>query len=125
MKRTETGIFYAAFLIVLLMFHFGCAPSKKQSQEPAVKMAITPSSFRCTGNVIESKPESLTFAVKKITERGSSLFYSVSAGDTIEAIFLQSSPVTNISSGKEVELLIEERLKLNSEKPEFVVKQIQ
>jgi hypothetical protein len=108
-------------------FYSGCAPAKQQSQVPEKKLpgtiAMSPSSFRCEGVVIESNSKSVKFAVSKILEQGSSLFYSVSAGDTIQANF-QSLNKTNYPPVKNVELLIEERVMLNSEKPEFIVREI-
>jgi hypothetical protein len=127
MKHLKSGIACIIIFISSITFESGCAPTKKQSQEPEKKLpgtiAISPSSFQCVGTVIESDERTINFSVIKILQRGSSLIYPVSAGDTIVAIF-QSTNKTDFSNLKSVELVVEERLKLNSEKPEFVVKQI-
>jgi hypothetical protein len=124
LKLQSTTIFFIAVIVI----HSSCASTKKQSQEPEKQLpgtvSITPSSFRCSGTVIKSNPESVIFVVKEISARGSSLFYAVNSGDTIQAVFL--SPNKNIfSPGSIIKSLIEERLKMNSEKPEFIVKQIE
>ena len=128
MKHLKVKTTPCIYLMAITVFHFSCTPSKKQSHEPEKKLpgtvAITPSSFRCSGSVIESKPESVSLVVNEIKQRGSSLFYAVNPSDTIEAVFL--SPTKNkFPSGSLITLLIEERLKMNSEKPEFVVKNIE
>jgi len=118
---------FLVLIVVEILFHSSCTPAKNQTT-PENKlpgtMAITPSSFRCAGTVMESNSQSVRFVVTKIIERGSSLFYPVSAGDTLTAIF-QSRKKNNFSAGTPVELLIEERLKMNSEIPEFIVRSIQ
>ena len=114
-------------LIIGIGYYSACAPAKQQAPAPEKKLpgtvSMTPSSFRCEGVVIEINSKSVNFAVSKILEQGSSLFYSVSAGDTIQATF-QSPNKNNFAPQQHIELLIEERVMMNSEKPEFIVRQI-
>src|SRR5215468_8552490 len=100
-------------LIACIFQSFGCTSSKMQSA-PDKKLpgtvALTPSSFRCEGVVISSDPKAIQVAISKVTERGSSLFYNVSAGDTIDVVY-QSPDKLNYPNSKQVEMLIEERPK--------------
>ena len=113
-------------IVVEFLFQSSCTPGKNETA-PEKKlpgtMAITPSSFRCSGIVMESNSQSVHFVVTQIIERGAALFYPVDAGDTLTAI--SQSPVKYFIPGKTVELLIEEKLKMNSEIPEFIVRSIQ
>lgn len=124
MKRLN---FIPFLLIISFGYHSGCAPVKQQSPATEKKLpgtvSMNPSSFRCEGVVIESNSKSINFVISKILQQGSSLFYPVSAGDTLVATF--QSPGKNIyAPQKHVELMIEERVMLNSDKPEFIVRQI-
>jgi hypothetical protein len=124
MKRLDL---LSVVLIISTVYYSGCAPAKQPAPAPEKKLpgtvSMTPSSFRCEGVVIESNSKTVNFAVSKLLEQGSSLFYSVSAGDTILANF-QTMNKTSYPAMKNVELMIEERVMLNSEKPEFIVRQI-
>ena len=120
-------LWYVSMISVAeMVFHFGCTPAKThtaQGKKIPETIAITPSTFRCSATVLENNNDAVNFKITKMLEEGSSLFYSVSAGDTIEAVF-HSANESNFSSGNAVELLIEERIKMNSEKPEFIIRQV-
>jgi len=127
MKSKKLSHFLVLILMVIIASLTGCKTTENQNPESGKKLpgtvAITPSSFRCEGTVIESNPKSMNFKVTKMLEQGSSLFYSVSAGDTLLANF-QSQNKSNYPAMKKLEMLIEERVMLNSEKPEFIIRQI-
>ncbi len=95
------------------------SPDKKL---PAA-IAVSPSSFHCEVKIIEIDSLQLRIMLRKIIQQGSTLFYSVVAGDTIRTRMTGNRII--ITPGDSIlEMIIEERLKLNSEIPEFIVKQI-
>ena len=127
MESKKISHFLLLILTLVIATLAGCKTAENQTPESGKKLpgtvAITPSSFRCEGIVIESDSKSINFKVAKMLEQGSSLFFSVSAGDTLVANF-QSQNKTNYPAMKKLEMLIEERVMLNSEKPEFIIRQI-
>ena len=127
MNHLKSSPLFLLILIAAIKFS-GCAPVKNQTQGTEKKLpgsiAITPSSFRCEATVIKSDQKSVSIVIDKILQRGSSLFYDVSAGDTIMAVF-QTPNKKSFPPSAKVEMLIEERVMLNADKPEFIVKQIQ
>ena len=127
MNRFKSGRIFILFFMALIAFYYGCAPSKKAPSEKEEKLpgtiAMSPSSFRCQAIVIECAQKEINIVVTKILEQGSSLFYSVSKGDTLTAVF-QSTNNHIYPPSTPVEMHIEERIKMNSEKPEFVIKHI-
>src|SRR6187399_687263 len=91
MKSKNTAHFSLILGMVLLAFLTACKTAKNETPESTTKLpgdvAISPSTFRCEGSVLESNSKSIHIKVTKMVEQGSSLFYSVSAGDTLLASF--------------------------------------
>ena len=120
---------FSRFLILIyaVLFLVSCSPVK-QTLPPGKTpfpsdAAIAPSSFRCEGIFIAADSKKNLLLISKMLGQGSSLFYAVSAGDTIDAKFIsrnEKPPAIN----SPVEAVLEERLKLNSDKPDFIIRQI-
>jgi len=127
MKSKKAVYFLLIIIIHFLTFSPGCKTAKNDSSESGKKLpgdvAIAPSTFRCQGIVVASNSQTVSIQITKMLEQGSSLFYSVNNGDTVEARF-QSPNKTDYSAMKNVEAVIEERVTLNSAIPEFIVRQI-
>ena len=117
----------AFFILVYVILLDACSSSSTVTHEksktlPSSDVALTPSSFRCSAKILSVDSNRVLLFISEILQHGSSLFYSVSGGDTLHAEFIsknEKSPALNTS----VEAVIEERLKLNSDKPDFVIRQ--
>lgn len=95
--------------------------------------SLSPKMFRVNA-VLSSAPEIdsadqkiiYRLFIRDIIERGSSLSSPVAGGDIIEteATLLSTSVQSILKKGDEVIALLEERLKMNSDRPAFVVRDI-
>lgn len=119
-------IFCCCVPYLLICCSSGKEASPGQSAEKKLPGTVSPApgTFRC--EVIPlAMPDSdrVILVVQKIIEQGAALFYAVNSGDTIETVFIPSDKI-NFEKGITVQVVIEERLKLNSELPEFRIRKV-
>ena len=108
-------------------------PTSASNQKLPGTLSISPKMFRVNA-VLTAEPEvdSLnqktvyTLFILDVVERGSSLSLLAAAGDTIqgESFHSISSLKTAINKGDKVVAFIEEQLKLNSDRPTLVIRDI-
>ncbi|MCX6274802.1 MAG: hypothetical protein NTV09_06315 [Bacteroidetes bacterium] len=122
-------IFSASLTFEALLLFSSCSPKamSTSNDEPNKELpsivSLSPSAFRCEANVIGLDSLRSTLLIRKIIQQGAALFYSVGIGDTIHAK-IYTYQRNNLSMDLITELVIEERLKLNSEIPDFIIRQI-
>jgi hypothetical protein len=123
MKITGVIIFIAGGIYCL-----SCSQEKKTgADERAEKMvsdiAVGPSTFYCSARVMMIDTAGAWLLVKVMKQQGSALFYPVAAGDTIYGKFVL--PVSALLRHDSlVNIYLEEKLKINSDKPDFIIRQI-
>src|SRR5689334_229010 len=129
MKTLNVLIFVMVVTAGTSFFFQSCAPVKNGSTPPQNStdlprdVAIPPSSFRCEATVLSTDTVAIIIKIDKMIQQGSSLFYMLGSGDTIE-VKNNSPEKENIAAGSAFEVVIEERLKLNSDKPDFILLQV-
>ncbi len=122
-------IFSATLIFEALLLFSSCSPktmsasNDEQNKEPPSSVSLSPSSFLCEAKVIGLDSLRSTILIRKIIQQGAALFYSVGIGDTIQAK-IYTYQRNNLSIDSITELVIEERLKINSEIPDFIIRQI-
>ncbi len=122
-------IFFAVLLFGEQVLLSSCSPQKKSASNEESKkklpanLSLLPSSFHCETKVIEIDSLQLILVIRNMIQQGAALFYSVGIGDTIQARIYYHQR-NDLSQDSITEMVIEERLKMNSEIPDFVVRQI-
>lgn len=115
-------------LLGLAAFTISCLPGKPASstetteKKPPGDLSLTPSTFYCEGKILAVDSNTLLVRIEKIIRQGSALFYPVSAGDTV-TVKQNSLEQWKPLPGSSKAMLIEERLRLNAEKPDFILRQ--
>ena len=114
-----------SFLIVAIAFIgylelYSCKTEAGSSKVPEKKrvpgtVSISPASFYCEAKVLYVDSDEIKLLLKKITARGSALFFPVADGDTIVAKN-QVRTMNEQLKDSTCEMTIEERLKLNSDR---------
>jgi len=128
MKAMKFLIFLIVIPAGVSFFFQSCTSVKKNSTitQQGTKLpseaAITPSSFRCEAIVLSNDSSEISLKIGKILQRGAALYFEVGSGDTIAAKYA-SRDKENIITGSALEILVEERQKMNSEKPDFILRQ--
>jgi hypothetical protein len=90
--------------------------------------AVSPNGFKAeallVNSSVDTSKETLIYflLVENVLERGPSLPYTVAKGDTIYAE--SASPSTRLQNGNLFNVVIEERMQLNSETPLFILRSI-
>ena len=97
---------------------FSHQPSASTGKRLPEEDSMTPSSFQCEARLIRMDSSAATIVIMSMLHEGSALFYSVGVGDTIDAKYSLHKPLKNNSL---IKMTIEERLKMNSEKPDFII----
>lgn len=130
MLRSGPILSFSMLLLFLgLLLFSSCRTSKlstvKEDQKKELPAAISlpPSSFLCEAKVIGLDSLQSKLLIMNMIRHGAALYYSVGIGDTIQAK-IYSYQRSNLSVNSITELVIEERLKLNSEIPDFIIRQI-
>lgn len=117
------------FFLATFIWLFACSGPQKTAVETApvktlpADVAVGPSSIYCKASLLSSDTAGAWLVVTDILAVGSSLFYSASPGDTLYGKFTGTG-VYQLINNASYEMVLEERLKLNSELPEFIIRQI-
>lgn len=130
-KMFRTGlilIFFAALVFTALLVLTSCSCPKTGilKDEPNKELqaiSLPPSSFLCEAKVIGLDSLQSVLIIRKVIQQGVALFYSIGNGDTVRAKIYPYQR-NNLSLTTISELVIEERMKLNSEIPDFIIRQI-
>jgi hypothetical protein len=85
--------------------------------------SLSPGFFVCEAKILALDSLDMTVIIGTMLLQGGSLFYPVGTGDTL-MLRLNPGDKSFIKGTMLKELVVEERLKLNSEKPEFIIRNI-
>jgi len=129
MRRFLTTFFIAFMFIFTGSLLHSCSPAKRtgttkeEEKKTPSNPSISPSSFHCTVKVLSAGPDEIHLRITRVMSRGSSLIYPVGDGDTLTARNLSAEKIT-MRLDSISEMLLEERLKLNSGTPDFIITKI-
>ena len=129
LRPVQIPVFSLWIIISGLLLFSSCGTGKlsaakeDQKMERPASVSLPPSSFHCEARVIGLDSLQSILLIMNLIQQGAALYYSVGIGDTIQAK-IYSYQRSHLSENSITELVIEERLKLNSEIPDFIIRQI-
>ena len=125
----------ACLLGVLSIVLFSCSAKKSQPGSsdrkiPSQELSISPSTFSCVSVIFSSTGDDSSgcryyfVIIEDVLRRGSSLLYQPAQHDSLQLKDCNSRFHRELRTGDTLIASVEERLTLNSEMPEFILRQV-